>query len=336
MNQISDTELDRYKALGNGVVDDNIAKLFNEPTMLKSDPPPRQKKMPTFEERRQPRKNKMPTTFEERRQPRQQFRDDDSIMGEDNVPRNARTYDDRYDDESFVSRRSDRRSYRSYGSRRSRRSSRRSRGDRSVVSGSRSRIRSNRDRIEREAKRKFYVDELRQWGVPVDGSASLPDLQYQYMVHKEEQDAKSSISFMRDCLGLSLTGVEYTNKWAGNYLSLDGWAQSATRDMTRYDNCLKRIHTKYFRNGSGVSINPFLELAFLIFSSAILHHFNTKMNGGVAPPPPKMNSTNNVGGGGANAFSFPSMPMNFNIPTDSASTFSSTTKRPSMQRLKRM
>ena len=100
-------------------------------------------------------------------------------------------------------------------------------------------VMNNRDRIEREVKKKFYVDG-RQWGVPVDGTASLPDLQFQHAAQRGT--GCSQLNFFHERrLSLGLTGVEYTNKWAGSYFHLKGGC-SATRDMSRYDNCPENTH----------------------------------------------------------------------------------------------
>ena len=58
-------------------------------------------------------------------------------------------------------------------------------------------------------------------------------------------------------------------------MNLNGWSDSITSDMTRYNAPLERIYRRVWRKGG--SINPFLELGFLIVSSMVMWHFKSKL-----------------------------------------------------------
>ena len=282
MATVNSTELDRYKALGNDVNQD-IHDFFNESDKndVKSSSPKRPSKSTKEDERiRQVFENNNSDIFLEEKS------DNETPSFSDSAP---------YSSNGSISR-----------------STRRSRSSRGSYSRRKRRQKTNRERIEIEAKRKYYLDQLRQWRVPVDPQSSLADLQFIYQQHKEQMDSASTVSFMSDMLKLSFTGLEYGNSYLGNYLALDGWSSYAGSDMNRYQSCLQKIYNKYFRGGSGLEINPFLQLAFLIFSSAILYHFQTKM--GMSPSPTINNNQNNNINNSTSDTGFPSMnPFNMSF-----------------------
>ena len=112
---------------------------------------------------------------------------------------------------------------------------------------------------------------------------SLEDIEWEFSRQKMNQDTVNSVALMRDTLKLIITGVELGNNRLGPFLNLDGWSSGMTSDMNRYDHCLERIYKQYFRKGS---MNPIVELGFLMVSSMFMHHFKARFTG---PPPVQRN-----------------------------------------------
>lgn len=108
---------------------------------------------------------------------------------------------------------------------------------------------------------------------------SVEDLEFEVNRQQMNMDTVNSVALMRDTLKLVITGVELANNRLGPFLNLDGWSGGATSDMHRYDHCLERLYKKYFRKGS---MDPMLELGFLLISSAFMFHVKAKFTG---PPP---------------------------------------------------
>ena len=112
---------------------------------------------------------------------------------------------------------------------------------------------------------------------------SLEDIEFEFSRQKMNMDTVNSVALMRDTMRLIITGIELGNNRMGPFLNLDGWSGTVTADMTRYDHCLERIYKMYFRRGS---INPIMELGFLLIGSMFMHHVKAKFTG---PPPVQRN-----------------------------------------------
>lgn len=112
---------------------------------------------------------------------------------------------------------------------------------------------------------------------------SLEDIEFEFSRQKMNMDTVNSVALMRDTMRLIITGIELGNERMGPFLNLSGWSGTVTSDMTRYDHCLERIYKMYFRRGS---INPIVELGFLLMGSMFMHHFKAKFTG---PPPVQRN-----------------------------------------------
>ena len=112
---------------------------------------------------------------------------------------------------------------------------------------------------------------------------SLEDIEFEFSRQKMNMDTVNSVALMRDTMRLIITGIELGNERLGPFLNLSGWSSTVTSDMTRYDHCLERIYKMYFRRGS---INPIVELGFLLMGSMFMHHFKAKFTG---PPPVQRN-----------------------------------------------
>ena len=112
---------------------------------------------------------------------------------------------------------------------------------------------------------------------------SLEDIEFEFSRQKMNMDTVNSVALMRDTMRLIITGIELGNERMGPFLNLSGWSSTVTSDMSRYDHCLERIYKMYFRRGS---INPIVELGFLLMGSMFMHHFKAKFTG---PPPVQRN-----------------------------------------------
>ncbi len=162
---------------------------------------------------------------------------------------------------------------------------------------------------EREREKTHYLHELNRMKMngslpsrPYTQEDDVADLAFECSRIKSNEDQVSMVSFMKDAIKLSTTGVELINN-KFNILRLDGWSREVTRDMERYNRPLSKIYQRYWRKGS---VSPFVELAFLLGGSLVVHHFKNLLTGGggAAPPP----ST-------ANSAPAPSRNVPFNIPT---------------------
>jgi hypothetical protein len=118
---------------------------------------------------------------------------------------------------------------------------------------------------------KDYPDEARgRW------TTDLPlfELKYELMRRERHRDEQDQLIFMKDALKLLLKVVEMLNRTFGNFFNLDGWADAITEDMSKYDRCLRGIYKRFFQKKS--QLDPLLELFWLIGSSAVLWHFQSK------------------------------------------------------------
>ena len=114
-------------------------------------------------------------------------------------------------------------------------------------------------------------------------SDSLVDIQFEFDRQTSNLSTLNTVSFMRDSLKLAITGIELANNRLGPVLSIEGWANSVTEDMSRYDHCLERLYKRYWRK---TTMSPIVELGFLILGSAMTYHFKMKFFGpqGVSRP----------------------------------------------------
>ena len=142
---------------------------------------------------------------------------------------------------------------------------------------------------------------------PYTTEDDVADLAFECSRIKSNEDQISMVSFMKDAIKLSTTGVELLNN-KFNILRLNGWSREVTRDMDRYNRPLSKIYQRYWRKGS---VSPFIELAFLLGGSLVVHHFkHLLMGGGTAPP--VQSATNSAPA--------PSRNVPFNIPTGQQAT----------------
>jgi hypothetical protein len=136
---------------------------------------------------------------------------------------------------------------------------------------------------ERERQKTVYLHELNR--MKLGGSAlsreysnhdNVADIEFECNRIKANEDQNSTVSFMKDAIKLGATGLELLNN-KFDILRINGWSGEVTRDMERYNRPLSKIYQRYWRRGS---VSPFVELAFLLFGSLIVHHFKNVLTGG--------------------------------------------------------
>lgn len=101
---------------------------------------------------------------------------------------------------------------------------------------------------------------------------STADIEEELRFHRQAVSDTSLVTLMREVLFATTAGVEMLNERVG-LLSLQGWSSEVQSEPTRYDPTLLRIKNKYMRDAV---LQPELELAFLLTSSAVSFHIRTK------------------------------------------------------------
>lgn len=123
---------------------------------------------------------------------------------------------------------------------------------------------------------------LERRGVALSRSFSMRDsvaeLEFELQKQQSCLSTANAVSFMRDSLKMAFNGVEIANNRLGPFLSIDGWADSITADMKRFDNALERLYKRYWRKSQ---MSPLMELAWIIVGSLVAHHFKQKFFGPV-------------------------------------------------------
>lgn len=101
---------------------------------------------------------------------------------------------------------------------------------------------------------------------------STADIEEELRFHRQAVSDTSLVTLMREVLFATTAGVEMLNERVG-LLSLQGWSSEVQSEPARYDPTLLRIKNKYMRDAV---LQPELELAFLLTSSAVSFHIRTK------------------------------------------------------------
>ncbi len=123
------------------------------------------------------------------------------------------------------------------------------------------------------------LDRLKAQGVQLTKTYTLDDdlthMQWEVRRHLLMIDEMNSISFMKDAMRLAFSGIEAVNNKAGPLLELEGWAASASHDLTghKYDSALSKIYKKYWRKGNS---SPEMEIALGVLGSMGAYHFRKK------------------------------------------------------------
>lgn len=109
-----------------------------------------------------------------------------------------------------------------------------------------------------------------------DWSMKMPLFELKYdLTRRQEADTEAAnLAMMKDALKFIVKGIEGANRKWGPLLELDGWSEDVTSDMSKFDRCLTAIYLKLFRKKT---MNPFVELMFLIVGSAAYWHIRSKL-----------------------------------------------------------
>ena len=111
---------------------------------------------------------------------------------------------------------------------------------------------------------------------------SLTELEFEVQKQNSAVNAAAAVSNMKDMMRLAFNGMEMANARLGPFLCIDGWAESLTSDMKRFDCALEKLYKRYWRRQS---MSPIMELGMIILGSLAMHHFKTKLFGPVGPRP---------------------------------------------------
>jgi hypothetical protein len=76
---------------------------------------------------------------------------------------------------------------------------------------------------------------------------SLAEMEFELTKQTHNITTRNSVNFMRDMLRIIINGIEIGNSKFGPFVSIDGWAESVTTDMQKYDHCLERLYKRYWR-----------------------------------------------------------------------------------------
>uniref|UniRef100_A0A6C0C1Q1 Uncharacterized protein n=1 Tax=viral metagenome TaxID=1070528 RepID=A0A6C0C1Q1_9ZZZZ len=130
-----------------------------------------------------------------------------------------------------------------------------------------------------------YIIELsnmRQKGVVLSReftmNDSIQELEFEIQKQQNNTTTRQHVVFMRDMLKIGINGLEIANTRFGPFLSIDGWAESVTLDMNKYEPPLEKLYRRYFRRSQ---MSPIMELAWLLIGSMAAFHFKNKF---FAPP----------------------------------------------------
>jgi hypothetical protein len=138
-------------------------------------------------------------------------------------------------------------------------------------------IRREKQEILFQLMKSYPSESQGQWTMKIP----LFELKYELMRREQHRDEQDQLLFMKEMMKMILKGVEIANKKFGPILELDGWAESVTQDMDRYDRCLKALYHRYFKRKQ---MNPVMELLWLIVGSAAMWHLQNKFLGKVEQP----------------------------------------------------
>ena len=111
---------------------------------------------------------------------------------------------------------------------------------------------------------------------------TLTELEFEVQKQNSNLSAAGAVANMKDMMRIGFNGLEMANGRFGPFLCMDGWAQSLTSDMKRFDVALEKLYKRYWRKQS---MSPIMELGMIILGSLAMHHFKTKLFGPVRPLP---------------------------------------------------
>lgn len=110
---------------------------------------------------------------------------------------------------------------------------------------------------------------------------SVTELEFELQKQTALQNTCSAVQNMKDMLRIGFNGMELLNAKMGPFICMDGWAESLTTDMKRFDAPLEKIYKRYWRKSS---MSPVMELGMIILGSLAMHHFKLKVFGRPSAP----------------------------------------------------
>lgn len=144
-----------------------------------------------------------------------------------------------------------------------------------------------RDGQSKRLEKQGYIIELsnmRQKGMSLSReftmSDSIAELEFEIQKQQNNATTRQHVIFMRDMLKIGINGLEIANTRFGPFLSIDGWAESVTQDMNKYEPPLEKLYRRYFRRSQ---MSPVMELAWILIGSMAAFHFKNKF---FQPPQP--------------------------------------------------
>ena len=102
---------------------------------------------------------------------------------------------------------------------------------------------------------------------------SLDDMQVEARRLTSTMDEANAINTMKDMMRLGFAGVEFLNSRVP-MLELDGWAESVSKDLGKYDSAMGKIYRKYWQRSNASS--PEAEILLGLGSSLVMHHAKNK------------------------------------------------------------
>lgn len=135
------------------------------------------------------------------------------------------------------------------------------------------------DEGERLEKQGYIIElaNMRQKGVELSRNFtmddSLAEMEFEMQKQQNNTTTRQHVAFMRDMLKIGINGLEIANTRFGPFLSIDGWAESVTSDMSKYEPPLEKLYRRYYRRSQ---MSPIMELAWLLIGSMAAFHFKNK------------------------------------------------------------
>ena len=102
---------------------------------------------------------------------------------------------------------------------------------------------------------------------------SLDDMQVEARRLTSTVDEANAINTMKDMMRLGFAGVEFLNSRVP-MLELDGWADSVSKDLSKYDSAMGKLYRKYWQRSNASS--PEAEILLGLGSSLVMHHAKNK------------------------------------------------------------
>jgi hypothetical protein len=102
--------------------------------------------------------------------------------------------------------------------------------------------------------------------------------------NKTEDDAEDdAIVSAKEWAKIIFSAIEGGNQRFGPILELKGWSAHLGEEIERFDRPFRQIYRRFFAKRAS---NPGMEIAWIVFGSALMFHFTGKLSGGTKKPTP--------------------------------------------------